>query len=159
MVKNPFKRKKRKNPFEASMPLDKPEVKVVEARYEGKPFLVAFGKVKQREVKGAGGVGTEGVKGEYESQKDLDWQVLYNLNALPSGFIPEEKLKDWMAGTVSVASGGNATVFNADTEFIEADLTKLEEAKDRDPNQWLLEDWWKEVIKKKKRGKNAQEQR
>lgn len=146
MVKNPFKRKKRKNPFEASMPLDKPEAKVVEARYQGKPFLVAFGKAKQREVKGAGGVGTEGVKGEYQSQKDLNWQVLYNLKALPSGFIPEEKLEDWMAGTISVASGGNATVFNEDTRFIEADPTKLEETKDRDPQQWLMDEWWKAQI-------------
>ena len=72
MVRTPFKRKKKKNPFEASMPLDKPEVKIVEARYNEKPFIVAFGVAKKRDVKGAGGVGTEGVKGEYQSQKDLD---------------------------------------------------------------------------------------
>ena len=154
MVKNPFKRKKRKNPFEASMPLDKPEVKVVEARYNEKPFLIAFGKAKQREVKGAGGVGTDGIKGEIQSQKDLDWQVLYNLKVLPEGFMPEEKLKDWIGGTVALTSG-SIDVFNPDTEFIEADLTKLEEAKDRHPNQPLLEDWWrsmtKEGIKKKKK--------
>ena len=47
------------------MPIDKPEVKMVEARYNEKPFLVAFGVAKQRDVKGAGGVGKEEVKGEY----------------------------------------------------------------------------------------------
>jgi len=104
----PFRQKskeKGKNPFEASMPLDKPEVKMVEARYNEKPFIIAFGIAKKRDVKGGGGIGTTGVKGEYESQKDLEWQVLYNLKALPEGFMPEEKLKEWMAGTVAVTSG------------------------------------------------------
>ena len=69
-MKNPFKRKKKKNPFEASMLIDKPEFKMIEARYNENPFFFAVGTAKQREVKGAGGVGTEGVKGEYQSQKD-----------------------------------------------------------------------------------------
>jgi len=62
MVKNPLKRKKKKNPIEASMPLDKPEVKMVEASYDEKPFFIGIGLAKKRNVKGAGGVGTEGVK-------------------------------------------------------------------------------------------------
>ena len=120
-----FKRRKKRNPFEASMPLDKPEVKMVEARYNEEPFLVAFGVAKQRDVKGTGGIGTEGVKGEYESQKDLNWRVWYNPKALPEGFMPEEKLKDWMAGTVSIVSGG-ATVVTEVTEFTETESEKLD---------------------------------
>ena len=107
------------------MPLDKPEVKMVEARYNEEPFLVAFGVAKQRDVKGTGGIGTEGVKGEYESQKDLNWRVWYNPKALPEGFMPEEKLKDWMAGTVSIVSGG-ATVVTEVTEFTETESEKLD---------------------------------
>ena len=129
MVQIPFRRKKKKNPFEASMFLDKPEAKMVEARYNEKSFLVAFGVAEQRDVKGAGGVGTEGVKGEYQSQKDLKWRVWYNPEALPQGFMPEEKLKDWMAGTVAVTSG-SIDVFNPSTEFIESEEDKLREAKD-----------------------------
>lgn len=74
------------------MPLDKPEAKMVEARFNEKPFIVAFGVAKKRDVKGAGGVGTDGIKGEIQSQKDLDWRVLYNLKALPEGFMPQERL-------------------------------------------------------------------
>jgi hypothetical protein len=131
MVKNPFKKNK-KNPFEASMPLDKSEVKMVEARYKEDPFLVAFGVAKKRDVKGAGQVGTEGVKGKYESEKDLDWRVWYNPNALPKGFMPEEKLKDWMAGTVAVTSGSIA-VYNPETQYIETEKQGLKEVKGRDP--------------------------
>jgi hypothetical protein len=146
MVRNPFKKKK--NPFEASMPLDKPEVKVVEARYDKKPFLVAVGVAKQRDVKGTGGVGTEGVKGEYKSQKDFDWQVLYNLKVLPEGFIPEQKLKDWMAGTIAVTSG-NPTVFSPDTKFIETEEQKF---KEMNLQNWLA---MAEERKKKKSFKSS----
>lgn len=125
------------------MPLDKPEAKMVEARFNEKPFIVAFGVAKKRDVKGAGGVGTDGIKGEIQSQKDLDWRVLYNLKALPEGFMPQERLKDWVASTVSAVSG-SIGVFNADTKFIETEEEKLEEAKGRDPQQWLFEDWFKE---------------
>jgi len=150
---NPFKKKKKKNPFEASMLLDKPEVKMVEGRYNKKPFLVAFGVAKQRDVKGAGGVGTEGVKGEYQSQKDLDWQVLYNLKALPEGFIPEEKLRSWMAGTVAVTSG-SIDVFSDTTTFVETDQEKLE-AKGRDPMKALFDaDIVKRLAKKKKQSES-----
>jgi len=149
MVKIPFKRKKKKNPFEASMPLDKPEVKMVEGRYNEKPFLVAFGVAEQRDVKGAGGVGTEGVKGEYQSQKDLKWRVWYNPQALPQGFIPEEKLKDWMAGTVAVTSGSIA-VFNPSTEFIESEEEKLQEAKGAGTPDYLLNEFFKQTYRNKR---------
>jgi len=154
MAKNPFKQKKKKNPFEASMPLDKPEAKMVEARYREEPFLVAFGVAKQRDVKGAGGVGTAGVKGEYQSQKDLNWRVWYNPSVLPKGFMPEEKLKDWMAGTVAVASA-SSTIFSGATTFLETDKEKLEEVKGRDPLEVLRGlDIVGRPIKKKKKSKS-----
>lgn len=116
---------KRKKEFEAEMPVDNPDVKVVTTSYKGKPFFVGVGISKQREVKGSGQFSpTEGAKGEYQSQKDLDWQLFYNLGALPSGFIPAEKVKDFMAGTVAVTSG-NATVYSPQTEFKEVDSEKL----------------------------------
>ena len=145
MVKNPLKRKKKKNPIEASMPLDKPEAKMVEVSYNKNPFFIGIGLAKKRDVKGTGGVGTEGIKGEYESQKDLDWRIWYNPNALPSGFMPEERLKNWIGGTVAITSG-SIEVYNPETKFIETDQAKLTEAEavmhDSDPNQITFDDWW-----------------
>ena len=120
-----LKRRKKKNPFEASMPIDNPDLKIVEARYKEQPFFIGIGASKQREVKGAGGVGSQGVKGEFQSQKDLNWKYLYNLKALPEGFMTEEKLKDFMASTISVVSGG-ATVVTEVTELKEAKPEKLD---------------------------------
>lgn len=161
MVKNPFKRKKKKNPFEASLLVDNPDIKVVEARFNEKPFLIAVGKSEQREKKVVGEVRLPRIgKGEYQSQKDMKWQVLYNRNALPSGFMPEERLKDWAASTTSAVSG-SIEVFNSDTKFIETDLVKLDATHrlDRDPNQWLSEEWWKSMTRedpKKKKPKSKQ---
>lgn len=103
------------------MPIDNPDLKIIEARYKEQPFFIGIGASKQREVKGAGGVGSQGVKGEYQSQKDLNWQCLYNLKALPEGFMTEEKLKDFMASTVSVVSGGSSVV----TKYTETEPEKL----------------------------------
>lgn len=123
-LKNWLKRKKRE--FEAEMPIDNPDVKVVTTSYQGKPFFVGVGISKQREVKGSGKASIgEGVKGEYQSQKDLDWQLFYNLGALPSGFVPAEKVKDFMASTIAVTSG-NASVYSPQTEFREVDQDKLD---------------------------------
>ncbi len=74
------------------MPIDNPDIKLVEARYKGKPFFLAVGVSKQREVKGSGQLSmNEGVKGGYQTQKDLDWEVHYNMGALPSGFMSAQK--------------------------------------------------------------------
>lgn len=70
-----------------------------------------------------------GIKGEYETQKDLNWQLFYNLDALPKGFVPAEKLKDFMASAVTFSSG-NASVYSPQTNYQEVldprDLEKLE---------------------------------
>jgi hypothetical protein len=123
----PFRKKteKKKNPFEANLPIDNPDVKVVTASYKGNPFFFGVGTSAQRGVKGSGQAGLrDGIKGEYESQKDLNWQLFYNLGALPSGFVPSEKLKDFMAGTVTVTSG-NASVYSPQTKYEEIDSKDL----------------------------------
>lgn len=120
-----LKRRKKKNPFEASMPIDNPDLKIVEARYNKQPFFIGVGASKQRELKGKGEVALSAIKGEYQSQKDLTWQFLYNLKALPEGFMTEEKLKDFMASTVSVVSGGNVVV----TKTLQPKETEPEELK------------------------------
>lgn len=100
------------------MPIDNPDVKIVEARYKGKPFVVGVGTSERREVKGSGKVGLqEGVKGEYESQKSLKWDVLFNPKALPD-FIPIEKAKDLATSTVAV-TGSTLDVYATDTRVSE----------------------------------------
>lgn len=152
-----WKKKKKKNPFQASMPLDKPEAQIVEASYKENPFFIGIGLAKKRDVKGAGGVGTQGVKGEYASQKDLDWRIWYNPNALPNGFMPEEKLKDWMAGTVSAVSG-SVDVYREETEFVEAEPEELEKMNEADLQDYLARDadatfnaWIEEARKQRKK--------
>jgi hypothetical protein len=125
----PFRKKteKKKNPFEANLPIDNPDVKVVTASYKGNPFFLGVGTSTQREVKGSGQAGLkEGVKGEYRSQKDLKWELFHNLGALPSGFVPAEKLKDFMASAVTFSSG-SASVYNPQTKFEEIDSKDLKE--------------------------------
>jgi hypothetical protein len=102
------------------MVINNPDIKVVEARYYERPFFIGVGTSIQRELKVAGELGTEGGKGEYHTQKDLDWQYFYNLKALPEGFMPLNELKHFMAGTVSVTSG-SANVYSAETKFLETD--------------------------------------
>jgi hypothetical protein len=100
-----FKIKKKNNPFEASMPMDNPDIKIVEARFKGEPFFLGVGVSEQRELKGVAQVGTKGVKGQYQSQKDLKWRLYFNPDTLPKGFMSEDKLKDWMTSTVSAITG------------------------------------------------------
>jgi hypothetical protein len=116
---------KKKNTFEASMEIDNPDIKIVTASYKKQPFFIGVGVSKQRELKGLGQVNlTEGVKGGYESQKDLNWELLYNPDALPKGFIPLEKAKGLMASTVAATSGSMA-VFQPETTYKEALPVKL----------------------------------
>jgi len=119
-----LKRRKGKNPFEGSLIVDNPDIKVVEATYDTKPVLLAVGTSKQRELKVSGKGNTDGLGAQYRTQKDLDWQVLFNPKALPD-FIPIEKAKELMAGTIAVSSG-SAAVFSPKTEFKELDKDKLD---------------------------------
>ena len=111
--------KGKKSDFEARLLIDNPDIKVVAASYKGNPFFVGVGISKQREIKGSGQAGLmEGLKGEYQSQKDLEWQLFYNVSALPPGFVPSEKLKDLMVSTVALTSG-SITVYNSSTTGFE----------------------------------------
>lgn len=112
-----FKRKEKKNPVEASMVLDKPEIKIVEARYKGKPFLVGIGLSKQqvKKIVAGGEALPPSLTGEYQTEMDLDWTLLYNMNNLP-GFLPLEKAEEYMATTVSVVSG-SLSVYEPKTKY------------------------------------------
>jgi hypothetical protein len=124
----PFRKKteKKKNPFEASMPIDNPDVKVVTASFNERPFFIGIGTSTQREVKGSGQAGlTEGMKGEYKSQKYLEWELFYNPKVLPD-FMPMEKVKNWMASTVA-ATSGSIDVFTPQTKFEETDSEILKQ--------------------------------
>jgi len=126
-----LKKRGKKNPFEASMPIDKPEFKLVEARYNNQPFFIARGVSTRRELRGEGEVHlSEGVKGAVQSEKELTWQCFWNLGALPTGFMPEGKLKEWVSGTISTISGSTADVDLID--FIERDTKLL--------RSWTLDD-------------------
>lgn len=113
-----FKKRKGKNPFEASMPIDKDEVKIVEARYNGKPLLFGVGIAEKREINVAGKGGSEGIGAEYQKQKDFKWDIAINPAALPDGFMHMDKFKEWAASTVSVVSGSPRAA-SKETQFIE----------------------------------------
>lgn len=141
-----FRRRKRKNPFEGSLIIDNPDIKVVEAKYNKKPFLFAVGTSKQRELKISGKGNAEGMGAKYQTQKDLDWQVLYNPKVLPE-FIPIEKAKNLMAGTVAVTSG-SIDVFSPDTKYREdIDLDRFERIEhDRSERIEQMSEKWRKAM-------------
>jgi len=127
-----LRKRKGKNPFEGSLIVDNPDIKVVEAKYDAKPVLLAIGTSKQRELTISGKGNTEGLGAKYQIQKDLEWQVLYNPKALPD-FIPIEKAKDLMTGTIAISSG-SAAVYGPQTKIFETTDQML---KDVDANLWV----------------------
>jgi hypothetical protein len=119
----PLIKLKKKNPFEASMPIDNPDIKVVTASFQEKPFFIGIGTSKQRELSISGEGSMEKLAGKYQTQKELEWQFLYNPKVLPD-FMPMERLKNLMAGTVAVTSG-SIDVFTPQTEYREANPRTL----------------------------------
>jgi hypothetical protein len=105
---------KGKNLFEGSLIIDIPDIKVVEASFNKKLVLFAVGTLPRREtvVSGEGSAAAIGEK--YGT--NLEWRIFYDSTALPD-FIPIDKAKDFMAGTVAVSSG-TASVYNAGTVYI-----------------------------------------
>lgn len=103
-----LKRQGTKNLFEASMVIDNADIKLIEAKYDRKPVLLAIGTSKQRELNVSGKGSTQGIGAEYKIQKDLEWKVYFNPKTLPD-FIPIDKLDQVTAGTISVASAGAAS--------------------------------------------------
>jgi len=107
---------KGKNLFEGSLIIDLSEIKVVEASFNKKLVLFAVGTLRRREtvVSGEGGAA---IGEKYETDgTDLEWRIFYDSTALPD-FIPLDKAKDFMAGTVAVSSGA-ASVYDAGTVYI-----------------------------------------
>jgi hypothetical protein len=105
---------KGKNPFEGSLIIDIPDIKVVEASLDKKLVLFAVGTLPRREtvVSGEGSAAAIGEK--YGT--DLEWKIFYDSTVLPD-FIPIDKAKNFMAGTVAVSSG-SASVYDAGTVYI-----------------------------------------
>ena len=165
-----LRRRKRKNPFEGSLIIDNPDIKVVEAKYDKKPVLLAVGTSKQRELIVSGEGGTEKLKAKIKTQKDLEWQILYNPKALPD-FIPIEKAKDLMVGTIAVTSG-SPTVYEPQTKILERTAKELEDSLKKsyhlsdtdvtsyafhDPDLEVALDFFEEKDKKTKKDKSKQE--
>lgn len=120
------------------MPIDNPDIKVVEARYKEEPFFIGIGVSKQREKRVASEVSVPRLagKGEYQAQKDIEWQLLYNPKALPHGFMPIEALRELMASTTALTSGSMAPLSGA-TKYIETDQIPLEKVTEEDYWEFL----------------------
>jgi hypothetical protein len=128
---------KRKSPFEASVLIDKPDVKVVTASYYQRPFFIAMGTSEQRQVKGMAKMELPvGGEGKYQSQTVLKWNILYNPKVLPD-FMPIERIKDLVTSTTSIASG-SIDVFRKKTELTEAGASEILRLQKGVPRTWEL---------------------
>jgi len=105
---------KGKNLFEGSLIIDIPDIKVVEASLDKEPIFFAIGTIPRRETVVTGG-GTAATVGE-RRETDLEWKIFYDSTVIPD-FIPIEKAKDFIAGTVAI-SAGSASIYDARTIYI-----------------------------------------
>jgi hypothetical protein len=128
---------KKKSPFEASVLIDKPDVKVVTASYYEKPFFIAIGISEHRQVEGMAKVDLpKGGGGRYQSQTVLKWNILYNPKVLPD-FMPIEKIRDLVTSTTSIATG-SVEVFQEKTELKEAPSSHILRLQKSFPRSWEL---------------------
>jgi hypothetical protein len=102
------------NLFEASLIIDIPDIKVVEASFNEQLVLFAVGTLPRRETIASGEGSATGIGEKYGNH--LEWKIFYDSTALPD-FIPIGKAKDFMAGTVAVSSG-TASVYDVSTVYI-----------------------------------------
>ena len=105
---------KGKNLFEGSLIIDIPDIKVVEGSFNNKLVLFAVGTLPRRETVVSGGASAAAIGDKYGT--DLEWRIFYDSTVLPD-FIPVDKAKDFMAGTVAVSSG-TVSVYDAGTIYI-----------------------------------------
>ncbi len=105
---------KGKNPFEGSLIVDIPEIKVVEASFNNKLALFAVGILGKNEQTVSSGVEAEEIQTKYEI--DMYWKIFYDPTALPKS-IPLGKAKDFMAGAVALISG-SSSVYGSETLYI-----------------------------------------
>jgi hypothetical protein len=80
-----WQKRTKRNSFEASMPVDNPDIKIVEAKLDKKLVFLAVGTSKQRELCISGKGSTDSVGAKYETQKEIEWKILINRENL-SGF-------------------------------------------------------------------------
>jgi hypothetical protein len=105
---------KGKNLLEGSLIIDLPDIKVVEASLNKKPILFAVGILPRRETVASDKASAAAIEEKHET--GFKWKIFYDSTALPD-FIPIEKAKDFMAGTVAVSSS-SASVYDASTVYI-----------------------------------------
>jgi hypothetical protein len=108
-------KKKEKKQFKASLVLDSPDIKIVEASYKNKPIFFAIGTSTERDRRITAGGDITGAKGEYQAQKRLKWHLIYNPENMP-GFIPIERFKSLMAG-ITAAVSGSKSVYEGSTRY------------------------------------------
>ncbi len=105
---------KGKNPFEGSLIIDLPEIKVVEASFNKKPVLFAVGTLQRHGIV-LSEEGNAAVVGKKHAAV-LKWKIFYDSSVL-AGFIPIDRAEDFMAGAVAVSSG-TASVYDVGTVYI-----------------------------------------
>jgi hypothetical protein len=100
-----------KNPLEAWLLIDTPDIKVVEANLSRKILFFAIGtheNAKSSEAKV--------LTNEAENGTNLRWKFFYDKTALTQ-LMPIERAKNLMAGIV-VAISGSASVYDLETVYI-----------------------------------------
>jgi hypothetical protein len=105
---------KGKNLPEVSLIIDIPDIKVVEANFDKKPILFAVGTPQRRETVSSSEGSALAIGEKYGT--DSEWRIFYD-SIILSDFIPIEKAKDFMAGTVAVSSK-TASVYGAGTVYV-----------------------------------------
>jgi hypothetical protein len=106
-------RRKKKN-IEGNVIIDNPDIKVVTATYNGKPFVIGIGTTEERIIESEGSVNVKGGKGKYQSQKALKWKMLYDPEIFPK-MVPLDNLKAVAASTIAVTSESKEA-FNGEFE-------------------------------------------
>ena len=105
---------KGKNLFEGSLIIDIPDIKVVEASFDNRLFLIAVGTLSRHETVASGDKSAAATEEKHKT--DLEWRIFYDSTALPD-FISIDKARDFMAGAVAVSSG-SASVYDTGTVYI-----------------------------------------
>jgi len=97
---------RKKGPLEVYYALDKPEVKVVTAEYNGKPFFTAIATAKGRAKKIKGGISVQAIsgKGAYDSEIEYDWRIFLHRESKPDWF-PEEQFELLATNATTAVSG------------------------------------------------------
>ncbi len=107
---------KGKSTLEGSLVIDIPDIKVVEATSNNKIVLIAIGLSQQQAKTPLIKENADEIAAKPMTQKVLEWKIFYDSAALLN-LVPNEKARDFMAGTVAVVSG-NSAVFDSSTVYV-----------------------------------------